>query len=183
MLLFLGRAPGARSGYYWNYETCIIPNCRRFWRVNVICGIAIAYGVVRRKKGGNGYWVRGSKNGAVDSEHGAHKARAGVRSYVQRATIPRKRGVWIYVYWTFIKHSTHPIINISISCLVQKENTFSPLQVKIIHETDIQIMHLFLAQWSGRLRTCMLMWEWSRMSSLYSIHRAAIFASQIFLHV
>jgi hypothetical protein len=27
------------------------------------------------RKGGNGDWIRGQKNGAVDSEHGASKSR------------------------------------------------------------------------------------------------------------
>ncbi len=53
---------------------------------------------VGRKEGNRGQWGLGerTKNGAVDSEHGP--ARAEVRNYVQRDTIPSKRA-------SYIKHS------------------------------------------------------------------------------
>jgi hypothetical protein len=52
-------------------------------------------GVGRREKGGNGNRARDPKMGQLTLSIGP--ARTGVRSYVQRATIPSKRVIHIYI--------------------------------------------------------------------------------------
>jgi hypothetical protein len=47
------------------------------------------------ENGGRGGLVKGTKNGAVDSEH--RPGRVKVRFFVQRATIPSKRVIF-YIY-------------------------------------------------------------------------------------
>jgi hypothetical protein len=90
----------------------------------------------RGKKGGLG---KGTKNGAVDSEHGASKSSS--TQLRTRATIPSKR---VISYIKYLQNTTHAIIfNIYISCCMPTENMFSPLHVKYklrIRETK----HVFI---------------------------------------
>ncbi len=92
-------------------------------------------------RGKKGHWGlgKGTKNGAVDSEHGASKSSSS--QLRTRATIPSKR---VISYIKYLQNTTHAIIfNIYRSCCMPTENTFSPLHVKYklhIRETE----HVFI---------------------------------------
>ncbi len=75
-------------------------------------------------------------------------ARANVCSFIRRATIPSQRVIFI------INIYKNTLATILYECYhIMHKNTFSLLQVKINHMTEIWNMHLFLAQWTVQLRT------------------------------
>jgi hypothetical protein len=87
---------------------------------------------------------QGSKNGAVDIEHGASKD--GIRNYVQGASIPSKR---LSSHWEFaISIMQH--LNM---WLVWNRNIFFPVQVKNKPCDGGTEERSFLAQWTVLLQT------------------------------
>jgi hypothetical protein len=100
----------------------IVPDRRKLRRVNVVCVIVLA--CTDGNGGKEGQWgqVKDLIVGQLTLSMGP--ARVKVCTYVQGATIPSKRVVFILKY---SQSTTHAIIN--IMCPVPKENIFSPLQV------------------------------------------------------
>jgi hypothetical protein len=92
-----------------------VPDKRGLGRVNVVCikALACVFWWEEGKKRGTGGWVMDPKVGPFTLSMGP--ARAGVRSYIQRATILRKRDVYTLKY---SKNATHAIIN--NTCLIWK---------------------------------------------------------------
>ncbi len=96
------------------------------------------------KEGIKGQWGLGSgtKNRAVDCEHGASKGQR-FHSYEQKATIPSKRIIQTLNIYK-IPH-IRKLFDIYVSCCMEKEST---CRLKINHATEKQ--SVFGGQWKVR---------------------------------
>ncbi len=74
-------------------QSVIVVDGRQFGHVNVACNVNVNVHM-SAGKGKRGQWrlIKGTKNGTVNSEHGA--SRAEVCSFVQRGIIPNKKVIF-----------------------------------------------------------------------------------------